>query len=35
VLGRRFREDLVLDACAAIEAHAGTAVDRLFARETG
>lgn len=35
VLGRRFREDLVLDACAAIEARVGVMADQLFARGIG
>ena len=33
VLGQRFREDLILDACAAIEARVGSMAERLFERE--
>lgn len=33
LVGRRFREDLILDACAAIESRVGIAAERLFARE--
>lgn len=32
VLGRRFREDLVLDACEAIETRVGVMANQLFAR---
>lgn len=32
LLGRRFREDMVLDACAAIEARVGVMAERLMAR---
>jgi len=32
LVGRRFREDLILDAMAAIEQHAGHLVNRLWAR---
>lgn len=34
IVGRRFREDMILDACEAIEQRAGVMADRLFARET-
>lgn len=33
ILGRRFREDLILDACAAIETRIGSMAERLFRRE--
>ena len=33
VIGRRFREDLILDACEAIETRVGVMARRLFARE--
>ncbi len=33
IVGRRFREDLILDACEAIEARVGVMAERLFARE--
>jgi amidase len=32
IVGRRFREDQILDACEAVERHAGVMADRLFAR---
>ena len=32
IVGQRFREDLILDACEAIEQRAGVMADRLFAR---
>jgi amidase len=32
VVGRRFREDLILDACEAIESRVGVMAERLFAR---
>jgi amidase len=34
IVGRRFREDLILDAMAVIEAEAGVMARRLWARET-
>jgi amidase len=33
IVGRRFREDLILDACEAIETRVGVMAKRLFARE--
>jgi amidase len=33
LIGQRYREDVVLDAMAAVEARAGRLVDRLWARE--
>ncbi|MEM1046266.1 MAG: amidase family protein [Pseudomonadota bacterium] len=33
IVGRRFREDLILDACAAIESRVGVMAERLFAAE--
>jgi len=33
IIGRRFREDLILDACEAIEQRVGVMAQRLFARE--
>lgn len=33
ILGRRFREDLILNACAAIEARVGTMAEQLFKRD--
>ncbi len=33
IIGRRFREDQVLDACEAIERHVGVMAEHLFARE--
>jgi amidase len=33
IVGRRYREDVVLDAMAVVEARAGRLVDRLWARE--
>jgi amidase len=35
VVGRRFREDVICDAMAAIEQRAGRLVERLWAREPG
>ncbi len=32
IVGRRFREDQILDACEAVERRAGVMADRLFAR---
>ncbi len=32
IVGRRFREDQILDACEAVEARAGVMADRLFAK---
>ena len=32
IVGRRFREDQILDACEAVEGRAGVMADRLFAR---
>jgi amidase len=32
IVGRRFREDQILDACAVVERRAGVMADRLFAR---
>jgi amidase len=32
VIGRRFREDMILDACEAIEARVGVMAEKLFAR---
>ena len=32
IAGRRFREDLVLDACEAVERHVGVMAHRLFER---
>ncbi|RMF36647.1 MAG: amidase, partial [Alphaproteobacteria bacterium] len=32
IVGRRFREDMILDACEAIEARVGVMAERLFAR---
>ena len=32
IVGRRFREDQILDACEAVERKAGIMADRLFAR---
>jgi amidase len=34
IVGRRFREDQILDACEAVERRAGVMADRLFARES-
>jgi amidase len=34
LVGRRFREDLILDACEAIETRVGVMAQRLFARES-
>jgi len=31
IIGKRFREDLILDACEAIEQRAGRMYDRLIA----
>lgn len=33
IVGRRFREDLILEACAAVEARAGSMAERLRLRE--
>ncbi|WP_340110022.1 amidase family protein [Pikeienuella sp. HZG-20] len=33
VIGQRFREDMILDACEAIEARVGVMAERLWARE--
>ncbi len=33
IVGRRFREDMILDACEAIEQRVGVMADALFARE--
>ncbi len=33
IIGRRFREDMILDACEAIEARVGVMAHRLFERE--
>lgn len=33
IVGQRFREDMILDACEAIEIRVGTMAERLFARE--
>ncbi|MEO1719936.1 MAG: amidase, partial [Pseudomonadota bacterium] len=33
IVGRRFREDLILDACEAVEQRVGVMADRLFARD--
>jgi len=35
IVGSRFREDLILDACEAIEDRVGVMAERLFAREAG
>lgn len=35
IVGRRFREDMILDACEAIESRVGVMAERLFARERG
>ncbi|MEP1777526.1 MAG: amidase family protein, partial [Nitratireductor sp.] len=32
IVGRRFREDMVLDACEAVEAGVGVMAHKLFAR---
>lgn len=32
IVGRRFREDMILDACEAVEAKAGIMAERLFSR---
>lgn len=32
IVGRRFREDMILDACEAVEAKAGVMAERLFSR---
>lgn len=34
IVGRRFREDMILDACEAVEARVGVMARKLFARET-
>ena len=34
ILGRRFREDLILDAMAVVEARVGVMAKTLWARET-
>ena len=34
IIGQRFREDLILDACETIEQHTGPMAQRLFARES-
>lgn len=33
IVGRKFREDMILDACEAIEQHVGIMAHRLFGRE--
>ncbi|NNE22561.1 MAG: amidase family protein [Rhizobiales bacterium] len=33
IVGRRFREDMILDACAAIEQRVGVMAEKLFARD--
>ena len=33
IVGRRFREDMILDACEAIEQRVGVMAEKLFARE--
>ena len=33
IVGQRFREDMILDACEAIESRVGVMAERLFARE--
>lgn len=35
IVGRRFREDMILDACEAVEQRVGVMAKTLFARETG
>ena len=32
IVGRRFREDMVLDACEAVEQRVGVMAERLFER---
>ena len=32
IVGRRFREDMILDACEAVERKAGVMAERLFSR---
>ena len=32
IVGRRFREDLILDACEAVEQRVGVMAERLFER---
>jgi amidase len=34
VIGQRFREEMILDACEAIEQRVGVMAHRLFARES-
>ncbi|QIE54107.1 amidase [Pikeienuella piscinae] len=34
IVGRRFREDLILDACEAVETRVGVMAERLWARES-